>query len=84
MELNAATIEALSAKNIEVEVKSSRTLDKPLRATDENDTDCVSPNTTVSLTIAPVVLFGNLKRGLRRVNLNGESLGELCFSRQHD
>ena len=83
-ELNAATIDALSARNIEVDVKSSRRLDKPLRASGGKGLGCVSPNTTVSPTIAPVPLFGNFKRGLRRLNLNGESLGELRISPRHD
>ena len=76
-ELNAATIDAFNAMNIEVEVKSSKRLDNTLRALDENGVVCVSPNTTVLFTIAPVPYLEKIKRGLRSVNLNGESLDSL-------
>ena len=52
-ELNAATIDALNAMNIEVDVKSSRRLDKPLKASGGKGLDCVSPNTTVSPNHSP-------------------------------
>ena len=75
-------MEAFSARNIDVEVKSSSRLDKPPRVFGENGVDPVSLVTTVLPTIAPVPLFGNLKRGLRRLNLNGGYLGGLRIRRK--
>ena len=76
-------MEAFSARNIDVEVKSSSRLDRPPRVSGENGVCFVSLVTTMLLAIAPVSLLGNLKRGLRRVNLNDESIGELRIKRPY-